>query len=253
MGELGLNKIMGAAFATALVILGLQTLTGGVFGAGGHHGGHKAESLNQWAEETFPGYHPEIKEAVAGGPPVEEKFDLGLGLATADLARGERSMGGKCVSCHSWQEGGANGTGPALYGVVGRDIGGASGFGYSRAFEAYEGNWTYEELDGFLKNPKQYIKGTNMTYAGVKNDAERASIIAYLASLQPNPPSFPEPLETAATEDAVEGEVADLITEGEEALGDAAEAAEGVANELTTAVEEVVETVEEVTGTDEEE
>lgn len=204
MGELGLNKIFGAACATALGILGLQTLSAGVFSDGGHHSSHKPESLAEWAEESFPGYHPDIKE-VGGEPEPEPIFDLGLALANADLSRGQRSLGAKCKSCHTWDEGGANGTGPNLYGVVGRDIGSAAGFGYSKSFQDYPGNWTYEELNGFIKNPKQHISGTVMAYNGVSNDNERAAIIAYLASQDAGAPAFPAPL-PAVVEEAV-GEV----------------------------------------------
>ena len=234
MGELGLNKIMGAAFATALVILGLQTLSGGVFGSGGHHGGHAPESLAEWAKESFPGYYPEIKEVAAGGEIIDEVFDFGLALATADLARGERSLGGKCVACHSWTEGGANGTGPALYGVVGRDIGSVGGFNYSRAFQATEGDWTYERLDAFLQSPKNYISGTNMSFAGVRNENERAAIIAYLASLQSDAPEFPAPLAQEAAE------IVEDVTDGVEA----------VVTEGTDLVEEIVDTVEEIVEED---
>ena len=76
----------------------------------------------------------------------------------------------KCAACHTFDEGGANKVGPALYGIVNKGMGATDGFGYSAALKAYgEGKtWTYEELNGFLWKPKTYIKGTGMGFPGLK-------------------------------------------------------------------------------------
>ena len=90
----------------------------------------------------------------------------------------------KCVSCHSFDIGGANKIGPALWGIVDRDIAVSAGFNYSAALSDKDGVWDYEALNGFLENPKKYAKGTNMAFAGLRKAKDRANIIAYLDSLK---------------------------------------------------------------------
>lgn len=102
-------------------------------------------------------------------------------LASADIEKGAKAFK-KCSACHK-VEAGANGTGPYLYGVVDRPKGAAQGFGYSAAMAAMGSTWTPENLNTFLTKPSDYVKGTTMSFAGIKNPAERADIIAYLDSL----------------------------------------------------------------------
>ena len=90
----------------------------------------------------------------------------------------------KCVSCHSFDIGGGNKIGPALWGIVDRDIAMATGFNYSSALSGKDGVWDYDALNGFLENPKKYAKGTNMAFAGLRKAKDRANIIAYLDSLK---------------------------------------------------------------------
>ena len=118
MGELGLNKIFGALLAVGLVVLGLKEVSTIVFG-GGHHHHHEYESLNSWAESNFKGYRVDIAEVGGAGEVIEEIYDLGALILGADLARGERSFKAKCASCHTIDQGGANGTGPNLYASLG--------------------------------------------------------------------------------------------------------------------------------------
>lgn len=102
-------------------------------------------------------------------------------LANADVGKGEKVFK-KCTACHKAEDG-ANGTGPHLYGVVGRDIAGVEGFGYSGAMAAVEGDWTPERLSEFLAKPSSYISGTSMGFAGLGKVADRVNLIAYLDSL----------------------------------------------------------------------
>ena len=86
----------------------------------------------------------------------------------------------KCAACHSIKEGGANKIGPALWGVLGRKAGSVPNYKYSKAIAAYGKNWSFEEMNGFLIKPKDWIKGTKMSFAGLKNAKERAAVILYM-------------------------------------------------------------------------
>ena len=86
----------------------------------------------------------------------------------------------KCAACHSISEGGANKIGPALWSVLGRQAGSLSDYKYSKAMGSYGKSWSFEEMDGFLKKPKEWIKGTKMSFAGLKSAKERAAIILYM-------------------------------------------------------------------------
>jgi len=107
-------------------------------------------------------------------------------IADGDVGKGEK-VSKKCKACHVFDEGGKNKLGPALWGVVGRDIGSHDGFNYSGALNELEGDWTYDKLDQFLAAPKNYIPGTKMVFAGVKKEKDRADLLAYLRTLAAEP------------------------------------------------------------------
>ena len=86
----------------------------------------------------------------------------------------------KCAACHSIAQGGSNKIGPALWGVLGRQAGSISDYKYSKGMIAYGKTWSFEEMNGFLTKPKDWIKGTKMSFAGLKNAKERASLILYM-------------------------------------------------------------------------
>ncbi len=107
-------------------------------------------------------------------------------LAAADASRGQRAAQA-CASCHSFNQGGRNGVGPNMWNVVDGPKAHIDGFGYSNALrerKAKGEKWGVEELDQFIRNPRQYIAGTSMSFAGVTNPNTRADIIAYLQSLK---------------------------------------------------------------------
>ena len=115
-------------------------------------------------------------------------------LASADAAAGQTStlrLG--CIACHSFNEGGKNGLGPNLYGVVGRDQASHEGYTYSAALSAKKGKWTYDELNAWLTKPAAYAAGTKMTYAGVADEKVRANVVAYLRTLSAAPEPLPTP------------------------------------------------------------
>ena len=133
-------------------------------------------------------------------------------LATADIALGE-SLASACVACHTFDQGGANGIGPNNWGVVGAAMGHIEGFGYSSAMQTLHDAgevWSYEALNHFLYRPREFMPGTSMSYAGLRNVEDRAALIAWLRTLS----DTPEPLPT-------DEEIAAATGAGEEAEGDA--------------------------------
>ena len=100
-------------------------------------------------------------------------------FASTNAAEGEKVFK-KCAACHSINKGGKNKIGPALYNVVGRAVGGVDDYKYSKALASYGKEWTFEELNGFLIKPSSYLKGTKMSYAGLRKEKDRASVIKYL-------------------------------------------------------------------------
>lgn len=111
-------------------------------------------------------------------------------LAAADPAAGE-TLSKRCAACHSFDKGGPNKVGPNLYGTVGASKAFHEGFSYSAALSEKGGSWDYESLNEFLANPKAYVPGTKMSFAGLKSVNDRAAIIAYLRQQTDNPPPLP--------------------------------------------------------------
>ena len=113
---------------------------------------------------------------------------LAVGLLSAPAMAADAEAGAKvfktqCAVCHS-PVAGKNMVGPSLFGVVGREAGSAPGFKYSAANKGSGVMWDEANLEKYLPNPRAFIAGTTMTYAGLKNDAQRADLIAYLATLK---------------------------------------------------------------------
>ncbi len=112
-------------------------------------------------------------------------------MASADAVAGQK-VARACAACHSFDKGGANKVGPNLWGIVGNKHAHLDNFNYSDALKAmHDKPWDYEELSHFLYNPKGYLKGTKMVFAGVKDDKQRADLLAYLRSLSDSPVPLP--------------------------------------------------------------
>ena len=107
-------------------------------------------------------------------------------FASASAAEGAKVFK-KCAACHSIKEGGANKIGPALWGVLGRPAGSVPGYKYSKAMAAHGKNWSFEEMNGFLIKPKDWIKGTKMSFAGLRSAKDRAAVILYMNENSSNP------------------------------------------------------------------
>ena len=102
----------------------------------------------------------------------------GTALAEGDAAKGKKVFK-KCKTCHSFDPGKKK-IGPHLTGIVGRKAASVEGYKYSKAMKAADIVWDEANLDAFLKKPKAFIKGTKMTFAGLKKESQRQDIIAYL-------------------------------------------------------------------------
>ena len=119
-------------------------------------------------------------------PESSESVNIMALFASTSAADGAKVFK-KCTACHSIDQSGGNKIGPALWGVLGRQAGSISDYKYSKAMTAYGKNWTFEEMNGFLIKPKNWVKGTKMSFAGLKNAKERAAVILYLNEKTDNP------------------------------------------------------------------
>jgi cytochrome c len=115
---------------------------------------------------------------------------IGARLASADAAAGEKVFN-KCKACHTIEAGGPNKVGPNLHNALGADIASKESYSYSSAMQGMPGTWTYEELDTYLENPKEVVKGTKMSFAGLKKPEDRANIILFLKQNSENAPPLP--------------------------------------------------------------
>ena len=119
----------------------------------------------------------------------DKSGDIMALLASANASEGEKVFK-KCASCHSISKGGKNKIGPALWGVIGRQVGTVTDYKYSKSLIAYGKKWSFEEMNGFLIKPKEWIPGTKMAFAGLKNEKDRASLILYMNSQSDQPLSI---------------------------------------------------------------
>jgi cytochrome c len=181
MDSFEVNKILGAVLGTLLGVLSINIAAGAIFAP---------------TQPAKPGYDVAVPEQAPAGKPAEPEKQQPIEqlLANADLGRGENAAK-KCQACHTFTKGGRNMVGPNLWGVVGRPRASEPGFNYSAAMKGKGGNWAIDELNQFIANPRGFIPGTNMTFAGIQRGGERADVIAYLNSLSDNPAPLPKAAE----------------------------------------------------------
>lgn len=174
MDSFELNKIVGAVLGTSLVLLVTNMTANAIF--------RPDPAPVSVAIATEPGGGQEPADTPS--EPIEKL------LQTASVEKGGAASK-KCASCHTFEKGGPNRTGPNLFGVVGRPRATLAGFNYSAAMKAAGGSWGIEELNAFIANPKGTVPGTAMSFAGIPKDNERADLIAYLRTLTDQPPPTP--------------------------------------------------------------
>ena len=139
-----------------------------------------------------------IEGAEEGGSAAAAEKPIAALLATADPAKGAEVFK-KCTACHTINQGGANGVGPNLYGMMGEEIAAAKhGFAFSSALQKVGGKWTFENMDQWLKSPRKFADGTKMTFAGLGNAEDRANILVYINAQGSNVPLPAAPAEEAA-------------------------------------------------------
>ena len=179
MDSFELNKIIAAILMVALLVIGLDKMADGIFLV---------------KKPKNPGYKVEVESQLSSeisqATEVVEKIDINAIMVLGDITSGEKIFK-KCAACHSINKGGKNKIGPALYNVVGRAVGGVDDYKYSKTLASYGKEWTFEELNGFLTKPSSYLKGTKMSYAGLRKEKDRASIIIYLNNNSDSPKQLP--------------------------------------------------------------
>ncbi len=182
MESFEVNKLIGALLGTVFVVMSIAIVSDGIFSS---------------PHPEKEGYAVEAAEDSGHGTGGEAPADQPIGplIAAADPKAGE-AIYKKCAACHTIDKGGANKVGPNLYGLVDRPVASHEGFAYSAGMKEFaQGGsvkWDYDHLSGFLAAPKAYVKGTAMTFAGLKKIEDRAAILAYLRTVADAPAPLPQ-------------------------------------------------------------
>lgn len=194
MDSFEMNKIIGALLATVFIVFSVAIMSDGIFASPNPATeGYKVEPM-------------EVGGAGEGGAAAAETVvPIAVRMQTADAAAGE-ALFKRCAACHTDDSGGANKIGPNLWGVINRPVASHAGFAYSGAMKEFaQGGsvvWDYEHLDHFIVAPKSLVKGTAMSFAGLKDPKDRANLIAYLRTTADSEAPLPEVPADAAQGDA---------------------------------------------------
>lgn len=182
MDSFEINKIAGAVLMTVLITTVI---------------GHAGDIL---VPEPEAGQHIQIAGAAAGakgGAPTQvasaaaELKPIAPFLAKANLENGKKLMN-QCKACHTFGKGEPTRIGPNLYGIVGEKIAARSSFQFSDALKKLSGDWGFDELNKWIDGPQKLAPGSKMTFAGIKDEQQRADLIAYLNSLSDSPKPLPQ-------------------------------------------------------------
>ena len=165
-----MNKIIVSIVLAVILILGINKITDAIF-----YVEKPEKSAYQVATVTTVA---NTTSAETGLVSSESRNIMALFVSTS-AAEGAKVFK-KCAACHSIAEGGSNKIGPGLWGVLGRPAGSVPGYKYSKAMASHGKNWSFEEMNGFLIKPKDWIKGTKMSFTGLKKAEDRAAVILYM-------------------------------------------------------------------------
>ena len=170
-----MNKIIVSIILAVILVLGINKIADVIFFV------EKPEkSAYQVASVVATAANSETTTENAG------YGDIMTLLSSANVDDGKKIFK-KCTACHSIAKDGTNKIGPVLWGVLGRQAGSISDYKYSKAMTAYGKPWSFEEMNGFLTKPKDWIKGTKMSFAGLKNEKDRAAVILFMNKNTDNP------------------------------------------------------------------
>ena len=169
-----MNKIIVSVIIAVILVLGINKIADFVF-----YVEKPTKSAYQVASVSTTSETTSISSN-------EESLDIMVLIASANVEDGKKVFK-KCAACHSIAKDGANKIGPALWGVLGRKSGSVSGYKYSKAIIAHGKPWSFEEMNGFLIKPKEWVKGTKMSFAGLKDAKQRAAVILYMNENSDNP------------------------------------------------------------------
>ena len=170
-----MNKIIVSIVLAIILVLGINKITDAIY-----YVEKPEKSAYQVTTVTTESTSTETSSSSSESGNIMSLF------ASTNSTEGAKVFS-KCAACHSIAEGGGNKIGPSLWGVLGRKVGSLPDYKYSKAMTAYGKSWSFEEMNGFLIKPKEWIKGTKMAFAGLKNEKDRAAIILYMNENTNNP------------------------------------------------------------------
>ena len=172
-----MNKIIVSIVLAVVLVLGINKITDVIFYV------EKPEKSAYQVEGVTAVASTSSSETISDS---SESGDIMALFSSTNTSEGAKIFK-KCAACHSIAQGGGNKIGPALWGVLGRKAGSVTDYKYSKAMIAHGKPWSFEEMNGFLIKPKDWIKGTKMSFAGIKNAKERAAVILYMNENTDNP------------------------------------------------------------------
>ena len=172
-----MNKIIASIVLAIILVLGINKITDAIFYVEKpEKSAYQVASITTVISKTADETNSENSEPGS-------IIALFASTSSADGAK----IFKKCAACHSIAQDGGNKIGPALWNVLGRQAGSVSNYKYSKAMAAHGKVWSFEEMNGFLIKPKDWIKGTKMAFAGLKNEKDRAAVILYMNENSDNP------------------------------------------------------------------